>query len=175
MKEINKTIEFAEKTYRLMYLIRYNIYPRVNNETVASHISQVALLTLFLGDLLKSKNKLNTEKMLKMAIIHDVAETEGMDIVHSLKEKYKELKKLSAKIELEVTEKILGKEYKKILMEYEEGKTLEAVVVEIADVISCLIYSKEEIKLGNSYFEKVRLESEFRLNELIGKLSKLKK
>ena len=171
---INETLKFAEDTFRLMYLIRYNIYPRVNNETVASHVSQVALLTLFLGEQLKNKYKLNIEKMLKMAITHDLAESEGMDIVHSLKEKYSELKKLSLNIELEVTETLLGKEYRDLISEYETGNTIESIIVEIADVISCVIYSKEEIKLGNTYFNKVLKESEYRLNELIDKLSEVK-
>lgn len=164
-KEVDQCIKFAEDSFRLMYLIRYNIYPRCNNETVASHISQVSLLSLFLADRLKSKHKINELKVLKMAVTHDLAEINGMDIIHKVKASYPEIKKISDDIELNEVEKILGNDYRMLLDEFNNNFSIEANIVTIADIISCIIYAKNEIKLGNEYFNIVLKESNQRLKE----------
>lgn len=169
-ENIDKTISFANESYRLMYLIRYNIYPRNVNENVANHIAQVSLLSLYLGESLKDIISINMEKVLKLSVTHDLPEVNGMDIVHKLKVDYPKLKELAEEIELTEMERLLGQTYKEMLIEFNSCKTVESIIVNVADVISCMIYSQEEIKLGNTYFNRVYKESSQRLDFLKLKL-----
>jgi len=170
-EDIEKLKEFGLKTYRLMYLIRYNIYPRVNNEVVASHLSQVTLMSLYLCDLLKDRIEIDREKVLTMAAIHDIAESEGLDLVHNIRIEYPKLSNLVDEIELDLTEKMMGKHYAVLLKEFDEEKTLESIIVKIGDVLSCVIYAENEIKMGNKHFDRVLKESIARLDDLVTKLN----
>lgn len=166
MEDVEKLIKFSQDTYRLMFLMRYNIYPTIHKENVSSHVAQVSLLTLYSYEILKDKYDLDLLKMLKIAIIHDLGEVNAIDIPHVIKEKNPELKYILSKAEEVEVEKLMGEEYKCLLKDFEMGSSLESIIVELCDVISCLIYSEEEIKLGNKYFERVRNESLVRLKEI---------
>ncbi|WP_457743107.1 HD domain-containing protein, partial [Thermococcus sp.] len=55
-----------------------------NPESIADHSFRVALITLFLADELKARGvEVNTEKALKIALLHDIGETRITDIPKS--------------------------------------------------------------------------------------------
>ena len=157
---------FAQTTYKLMHLLRYNIYPRIFPETVASHSYQVGILSLFLIEKYKKEYNIDELKILKLALIHDIGEVNGIDLPHPIKEKYPELNTITRESESEEIKNLLGEEYYKLFLEYNFAATVENAIVEIADAMSCLIYAQEEIKLGNTYFKRVENESKVRLDIL---------
>ena len=172
MKEIDDLFNFSNLTYRLMYLLRWNIYPRSLQETCASHIAQVSLLSLYLVEQLKNKIKLDELKIYKMSITHDLAEAPtAIDVVHKIKMDYPDIKAMIEKIELVEMEKLMGKEYKDLLNEFNECKTIESVIVQICDILSCKVYCINELNMGNLSFKLPLIESESRLNKLISILN----
>ena len=160
------TVNFANQTYMLMFLQRYNTRPRIFNETVAAHSYQVSVLSLFLYNKYKNKVKINFEKMISMGLIHDIGEVATGDIVHPVKDKYPELDRILCLEEKRYVKKILGKKYSNLISEYNDGKTIESLLVEMADIISCYIYSKEEVKLGNTNMKRIVKDSEKRMKKL---------
>jgi len=75
-----------------------------NPESVADHSFMVALLCILLGN-----RKINREKAIKMALIHDLAEAEIGDII--TKEKWPEKGIISEKEKIKLEENVIKKEY----------------------------------------------------------------
>ena len=102
-------------------------------ESVADHSFMVAFITLLLAE--NSKQKLNKQKVLELAVIHDIAESVCGDITPRDKNaKYK--KQIEENAMQELTQNLSPKIKKKILAlwnEYEEGKTKEAKFVKEID------------------------------------------
>lgn len=172
---MKKEIDFAKTIFNLNAIKRYNTMFSNLNETVAAHSFNVAIITLKLHELYKSDYKLNLNKMLKMALIHDVGELETGDIVYSTKKNHPEVKKILDEIEQEYILKLLGKNYKSTIKEFEERKTSEAILVKIADIISSHIYGLQEVKSGNKEFKIVVKRSKASLNKLYKQLKDARK
>jgi putative hydrolases of HD superfamily len=164
MKEIENTLKFGEESYKLMFLQRYNDTPRIFTETVAAHSYQVGILSLKLCEELPFK--IQVSKVLKMALIHDISEIRTGDITHPIKQKYKQLNEILEAEEISTLKKLLGDEYALLIIEYNDCKTVDSLIVNIADVMSCKIYAQQEIKLGNANMKRVLLESNNRLKKL---------
>ncbi len=104
-----------------------------NPETVASHSFGVAVLSMVMGGI--SGESLNMEKVLKMALFHDIAEAVTGDLTPDDKE-YKDkepleedaLKGMVADLPSAMRTEILG-----LVRDLNEGKTPEAKTVESAD------------------------------------------
>jgi 5'-deoxynucleotidase YfbR-like HD superfamily hydrolase len=168
---IDGLVGFANRTYRLMFLLRYNIYPRTNEETVAAHVAQVSSLSLWLAEALEASND-EKLKILQMAVTHDLGEI--VDVPHVLKNRYPSLDSILKGAETLEVKSLLPSEYAQIFDEYNKKKTFESIVVHIADVVACLIYAREELKQGNTYFKRVEEESVDRLFWLLNKLKKIR-
>lgn len=168
---IHKILNFIDKIYSLRTITRYNNSLRIKNESVAEHSFFVSIITLNLHnyynfDLLKA---------LKMSIVHDVPEQEINDIPHNTKRNYPELKEILKSCELRACDKI-DPMLKPLIIELDECLTPEALIVSLADVLSCLQYSKSELTLGNSgYIKTVYEESVERSTELFNQLEKYKR
>ncbi|MGC8817029.1 MAG: HD domain-containing protein [Candidatus Hadarchaeum sp.] len=124
-------------------------------EDVAQHSFEVATVTMFLADeLAKAGEKVNRERAIRIALIHDWAETKVADFPYTA---MKYLKPAEAKqlMELEALRELLkglseGEEYLKLWEEYREKKTIESKLVHAADYLSILIqavkYSERGVK-----------------------------
>jgi len=117
-------------------------------ESVAEHLSMVSILSLILTHILKKNNfKVNTKKVLEMAIIHDIPEILTFDISKQYLE-YLGIKgkKIKDMIEKSATKQILNKlndkelilNWKKLLNEYKRGKSLESRIVHAADCLDIM-------------------------------------
>ncbi len=147
-----KLIKFFDEVNQLKKTKRQGwVIDKVENpETVAEHTFRTALMCIFLG---KNKN-LDMEKVMKMAIIHDLAEAKIGDIVTywryekaaSREEKIKKEKKA-------IQEMISGIEgYDEIFnlwFEFEEGKTKEAKFVRQVEKLEMSLQALEYEKDGN--------------------------
>ena len=108
-------------------------------ESVADHSFNAAVMAMVFSDL----NKLDTQKMLKMALLHDLAESITGDFTPE------EISKNDKKeIENQTMNEILSKlpseianEYVKIWNEFQEGTTKESVVMHDIDRLEMAIQS----------------------------------
>jgi len=116
-------------------------------ENVACHSYRVAFLAMLIGDALN----LDTEKMMKMALLHDLAEAMIGDITpHDMARKEK-----MEKEEVVMKKMLQGfEEYYRIWKEFVEGKIKEAEIMQQIDKLEMILqaheyaakYGKEKLK-----------------------------
>jgi len=117
-------------------------------ESVAEHTFMLAFLAMLLGD----KLGMNTEKMIKMALLHDMAEAIMGDITpHEMKRDEK------LRRENDIMEEMLKNfdEYRKIWREFSEGKSEEAKMVREMDVMEMVLQAENYSKIygGKNFLE----------------------
>ncbi len=117
-------------------------------ESVAEHSFSVAFLTLFLAEELVSKGeKVDVERALKMAILHDLSEALTFDISKKYLEFMgKEGRVMKHELEASANAKLLSAmprrlkgEAEQLLREHELGTSREAMTVVAADKLDLLI------------------------------------
>ena len=102
MKKFNFK-NFLKEERKLDKIIRFSAQMRIKDESVAEHSFHVALYSMILADLEEKifKNKVEKEKVLKTAILHDLEECLTGDIIYDFKHTDKnltqEIKKMSQK------------------------------------------------------------------------------
>lgn len=114
-------------------------------QSVAEHVHR----TLYAAFVLASMEKdVDTEKVLKMALFHDLAEarTSDLNYVH---QKYAETNEQKAIEDLAGTVDF-GEDILEILKEYRERKTKEALLAKDADQLEWILSLKEQVDIGNS-------------------------
>jgi putative hydrolase of HD superfamily len=114
-------------------------------QSVAEHINRV----VFIGySLALSVEKVNLAKVLQMCLLHDLHEgrTSDLNYVH---QKYTKTQESKAVGDL-VKAIPFGKQFKKILKEYLERKTIEARLAKDADRLEWIISLKEQLDTGNT-------------------------
>jgi len=137
-------------------------------ESIAEHSFRTAIMTLFLG---KGRKDLDLWKAVKMALIHDIAESKTGDIVVERKWKYgkhvpKEMfdritDEEKHKLEEEAFRGFVkmigdgGGEYLELWSEFEEGRTKEAVFVREIDKLELSLQALEYIVEDKGLKEKL--------------------
>lgn len=179
MNEEKGLIKFIfEQNARLSCIERFNNTPRLASENVAEHSHSVTFTTMLVGDYLKRRGVgLDTERMIRMASVHDIEEIISGDIIKVLKSGgfKKELDKMNVK-SMEFLTGVLGKEgkiYFDLWSEAKKKETLEARIVDFVDMVVCVIYSLKEIHLGNKYFKEIleyAVESSLKFSDEIPKI-----
>ena len=158
---------------RLSTIYRFCTVPKIRSESVAEHSYYTAYYTMLIADRIEGIDK---EKAIRMALLHDVEEVKSGDVPHTTKEEYPEfdesLEKMNATIINDVLEN--DEKYINIWKEQRNGSSEESKIVMLADVISVLIYSKEEKNMGNQYMEEVYDKILKRLKYFVSKNEKYK-
>lgn len=114
-------------------------------ESVADHSYGVALISLFLADRARDRGlEVDTVRVLRMALIHDLTETRTGDLPRTYKDYVDpaELRKADDRI----AEEMLGglsEENLRARHEYEERKSIEARIVKAADKLDLLLQARE--------------------------------
>jgi putative hydrolase of HD superfamily len=147
-------LKFLEETNKLKQIKRTGWVERgvKEPESVADHSFKVALQAAFLGE------GLNIEKLLKMAIIHDLAKSQAGDMIS--KEAWPAggtvTKKEKCRLEKDAMEKILGllnaemkREFMGLWLELQEEKTGEAVFLKSLCRLETILQAVEYRKQGN--------------------------
>ena len=185
MREEEKILNFLLEAFKLKDLKRTGwVNADVKNpESVADHSWGVALLALLLSE----KMKLNLEKCLKMALIHDINEIYTKDIALQPEERGTLKEKRKREIERNAMKKILSllpnsikKDWEKVWNELEARKTKEAKVIRNLDkldmAIQALIYKKRTrkdlspwIKDANNLIELPEIRKIFKIAEMLFK------
>lgn len=160
MTDEERIVRFmVEKQGRLGSINRFSTIPNVNHETVAEHSYHVAFLAMLISDYLWwHSTEVDSEKAMKMSLLHDVEESVSGDILGPLKSgKFgKAISELAARSVGYLCD-CLGTParfyYFDLWKEYAKQKTLEARVVKLADFASLLIQAVRELQCGNKYFK----------------------
>lgn len=146
-----------------MHVTRFNNRPQHFEESVAEHSFYVAYISQILCWLITEKKfKIDTNKAIQMALIHDQEEGFSGDILNPFKHYNK---KVSAAIK-EVNEETIGmmfetlppkmgKDFVNLWHEESERESIEAQVVKVADTLSLVSKCYEEMETGNNYFAEI--------------------
>ena len=127
-----------------------------NPESVADHVFVTSIMTMVLGDYLK----INTEKIIRMVLLHDLAESITGDLTPdqiSKREKI-ELENKTIKNILEKLPEDLEENYLHLWKEYVENKSIESQLLHEIDKLEmafqATIYAKNfENKSFSSFLE----------------------
>ncbi len=119
-----------------------------NGESVADHSFSMALMSMILSDL----HNLDTNKILRMALLHDLAESKIGDLAPDEIEKLEKIDKENKTMEkiLNDLPSVLRKEYHKIWLEYQTRKSQESVFVHEIDKLEMAFQAIEYLKKGHS-------------------------
>jgi len=117
-------------------------------ESVAEHIFRTTYIGYALGRLAQN---INVEHLIKMCLFHDLPEARTGDLNY-VNKKYVKADEKKAVKDLAATLPF-GKEIEELVMEYEEGKTKEALLARDADQLEMILALKEYKDLGNTYAE----------------------
>jgi putative hydrolase of HD superfamily len=163
MKKFNFK-DFLKKERKLDKVIRFSAQMRIKDESVSEHSFHVALYSMILADLEEKnfKNKVDKEKLLKTALLHDLEECLTGDIIYDFKHTDKgltrEIKKMSQRffenLMKNLPEKI-AKEYILFWSKSKDKNRIEGKIIEAADKLEGLIYALDEFSLGNKEFKKI--------------------
>nr|ALS89100.1 HD domain protein [uncultured bacterium] len=124
-------------------------------ESVASHSFGVCVTAMMLADSIKARGlEINCERVLRMALVHDWAETRVGDMPKTATEYFGAESRRNAET-LAFTDVVKGLEpgesdYQSLYQDYENRTSLEARVVKAADVIDLLIQALALERAGAS-------------------------
>jgi putative hydrolase of HD superfamily len=117
-------------------------------ESIADHAYRVTLLAMVLADTLAERGQpLDTERVLRLAQLHEIAEAKLGDIPQPasryLPTEVKEEAERRAVSEMASSLGALGRRYETLWREFEEARTREARLVRAADKLEMLIQVSE--------------------------------
>lgn len=117
-------------------------------ESVADHAYGVAAIAMILSD----SKRLNSAKVLKMAILHDLAESITGDLTpeDGPKSKKTKLENLAMKKILSTLEPKIKNQYHTIWMEYQKNQTPEAKLLHQVDKLEMALQANIYKKFGHS-------------------------
>lgn len=160
MKKFNFE-NFLKEERKLDKIVRFSAQMRLKDESVAEHSFHAALYSMILADLEEKifKNKVDKEKLLKTALLHDLEESLTGDIIYGFKHTHKsltkEIKRISQKFFESLMENLpvkISKEYIHLWRTSKDKKKIEGKILEAADKLEGLIYALNEFSLGNEAF-----------------------
>lgn len=132
-----------EKEYVLAKTLRYNNRTHLQEESVAEHSFFVALFSLKIVQLLKLPEELEL-RILRLAVLHDCAESITSDIPHNVKKLYPDFAAFLKTVEDQYYSKNWS--YFKTKLDDE----IAEAVVKLADNYSVLQFCINEQRLGNT-------------------------
>lgn len=122
-------------------------------ESVAEHSYRTALISMLLGDLLKKKGvKIDLEKVIRIALLHDLAEAAVGDIAPKAS-KYLGVKTKKASEEEALKDMVdrlgqAGRVYRRLWSEFSQGRSVESKVVRAADKLEMIVQAYEYERAG---------------------------
>lgn len=119
-----------------------------NPESVADHCYAVTVIAMVLSD----RKKLDTQRIIRMSLLHDLAESITGDLTPDMvsKSKKTKLENTAMRKILQNLDESLQKEYWDIWQEYQKGKTAEAVFLHQIDKLEMTLQAREYRKQGYS-------------------------
>ncbi len=153
--ESNQIIEFLTELIRLKALPRTGWLLRGvrDVESIADHLFGVAWIAMLLADCAIAHGKeINVEKVLRMALLHDLSEARTGDLPSTIKPYFpgNTLKQADEQATRDILQPLgaAGANYLALWHEYEERTSLEARLVKAADKLDLLFQAREYEKGG---------------------------
>jgi putative hydrolases of HD superfamily len=153
--EVKETLQFLSELIRLKSLPRTGWLLRGvrDVESIADHTFGVAWVAMLLADrAIAGGLTVNVEKVLRMALLHDISEARTGDLPSTIKAYFAShsLQEADEKVATEMLSPLgeSGAQYLTIWHEYEERISLEARLVKAADKIDLLLQVREYEKGG---------------------------
>jgi len=115
-------------------------------ESVAEHIFRTTYIGYALGRMSKDTD---VDRLIKMCLFHDLPEARTGDLNY-VNKKYVKADEQKAVKDLAATLPF-GNEIENLVLEYEEGKTVESKIARDADQLEMILALKEYKDLGNKY------------------------
>ena len=137
-------LEFMHHAEKLKHVLRHSWLSNGMQESAAEHSWRMSLMAMMMAD--KVEHKIDLCKALKMIIVHDIAEAEAGDVPAFMHKERAEVKKLEKESIEKIKEKYKDPAFNEICelwLEYEEGKTPEAIFVKALDKIEVRIQHNE--------------------------------
>jgi len=128
-----------------------------SNDTIAAHSFRVAIIGLILSNL----EKVNEDKVLKMCLLHDLAELRTGDA--NFLNKYYRVENEEKAISDQWQDIVGGKKIISLLKEYDERKSREAIVAKDADILEQIFLQKEYLSHRPYDFKKWHIYHEKKL------------
>ena len=158
---MNDFENFFEKERNLEEILRYQIRNKVKRESVAEHLFHVTLYSMIMCDMEKSRGaKIDTERVLKTAIIHDLEESETGDVPFVFKHQSDKFEHLVKDMGKDAIKGIFGKmensdEYVKLWANQKDMDTIEGKIIFAADRLDVLLFAMREKAVGNNTFDEI--------------------
>ena len=162
----NDIATFAKDIDILRSLVRYQNCHRNINETVAEHSFYVAAFVLKL----REYYEFDLQAALKTALIHDIMEARISDVPHNIKMKNVKLADALEEAETNVLNEMFYQEAKSLLDDFNHGNNAVGLVVQLADILSVVLYANAEIKSGNKVFNYLAIKALDRVKCVLSKL-----
>jgi 5'-deoxynucleotidase len=159
-KNLNRYLSYV--IGRLSSITRYSTRKYIIRQTVMEHIGAVAFISMVLSEYLNNHGVRNDSgKVIKLALIHDVSEVISGDLPHDSKYDYGEvsrglrkqlgsLEKITMKYALaKLKDKKTSDRIYSLFEEYNARNTVESKIVKLADLYDVILYTQQEMSLGN--------------------------
>jgi 5'-deoxynucleotidase YfbR-like HD superfamily hydrolase len=122
-------------------------------ESVAAHSFGVAVIAMLLADRARARGiDVNVERLLRMALLHDLTETRTGDLPSTIKRYFGKsaIKAADEAIAKEVFNELgdLSESYLELFLDYEHRVSVESRLVKAADKLDLLVQSREYEKGG---------------------------
>lgn len=162
-----KLVDFLFECRSLKHLPRASL--QYLKSPIKENVAEHSFYTAIIAWLLAKAEKANEEKIIKMALIHDLAEARGGD--RNLINKFYSQPLNEAKIIEGISKDYDLKDFdlSDLFKEFFQENSLEAKIVKDADIIAGMLLEKECVDLGNEKAKKWLIISLQRLKTKNGK------
>jgi 5'-deoxynucleotidase YfbR-like HD superfamily hydrolase len=162
---------------------RYNTAKVIVDQNDLEHMGAVTMISMLFSDYFNKIGIRNdTEKVMRIAITHDLDEAVVGDVPHDAKYQFGEhSKKLRKALEQlsnsnvesmynMIKRKDLRSMYMSLYKEQKTRKSVESKIVKLADYIDVIIYCENESRMGNRELVKDKENASARFNEMLEKI-----
>lgn len=155
---------------------RFSVYKCHFREDVAQHSYFTAVYAMILADLERRRGaKVDVERLLRMALLHDAEEARTGDIHHPFKHQDARFAEALDDRALEWFENLMGglpeelaHEYVRLRRASRDTAATEAGILKAADKIEALLWAYEEYLLGNEHVRRARI-----VEDILSKLDQI--
>jgi putative hydrolase of HD superfamily len=171
-----EVLDFLLAIRSLMTVGRFSVYKCHFREDVAQHSYYTALYAMVLADLEQKRGtKVDVERLLRMALLHDAEEARTGDIHHPFKHQDAAFAEKLDDRALEWFENLMGSlppdlahEYIRLRRSSREISATEVSILKAADKIEALLWAYEEYLLGNVHVRKALI-----VEDILSKLDQI--
>jgi 5'-deoxynucleotidase len=170
-------LDFLLAIRSLMTVGRFSVYKCHTREDVAQHSYFTALYAMILADLeIRNGNKVDVERLLRMALLHDAEEARTGDIHHPFKHQDSSFTKTLDARAMKWFQDLmsglpveLAHEYVNLRKATADTTKTESSIIKAADKFEALLWAYEEYSLGNEQVRRARI-----VEDILSKLERIK-